>query len=79
MYHTHDRDYRARVSSNFKYVVNLGDVQNQTYFTIDTGQNGRLFHRHYGDMTDRHEKGELIKFTSEFMDNKYELTFLPKK
>lgn len=74
----YNRDFQAIISSNLKLIINLQDYQNQTYFSIDSGQSGRFFHRHYDDMQVNHERGLLIHFDSGLKE-KYTLEFKAEK
>jgi hypothetical protein len=75
-WHTYSKDYASIVSSNLKFLINLGDRE-QIYYSIDSGQNGRIFHKHYGDLTERNEKGELIKAKLTFDNTLVDIEFKP--
>jgi acyl-homoserine lactone acylase PvdQ len=59
MGHNFNKSFAADVSSNLKFVMSL---PNDIFFSIDGGQNGRIFHRHYDDRLLAHERGDLIHY-----------------
>lgn len=71
----YEKDFKGKVSSNLKFLINLHNRKEETYFSIDSGQSGRVLHRHYDDMQINHEKGKLIKFNSEIEKEKITLEF----
>ena len=75
----YEKTFESKVSSNLKFLINLYDKENETYFSIDSGQNGRIFHRHYDDMQVNHEKNRLIHFDSKFDYKKTSLEFKKSK
>jgi acyl-homoserine lactone acylase PvdQ len=71
----YEKDFKGKVSSNLKFLINLHNRKDELYFSVDSGQSGRVFHRHYDDMQVNHEKGKLIKFNPEFVKEKISLEF----
>jgi acyl-homoserine lactone acylase PvdQ len=74
----YDKKLEAKISSNLKFIINLSDYQNQIFFSIDTGQNGRIFHRHYDDFLINHERGVLVKVDPIIREHKFTLEFRNK-
>ena len=47
--------------------------------SIDVGQNGKLFHRHYDDFINSHEKADLFLVDTENIKGEFTLEFRKKK
>jgi penicillin amidase len=71
----YDKKFFGKISSNLKFIINLNDYVNQTFFSIDTGQSGRIFHRHYDDLLVNHERGILVKLDPIIREEKFTLEF----
>lgn len=78
-YRITSNNFEAVVNSNLKMVISPDDNNlMKTLISIDVGQNGKLFHKHYDDLLYSHEKANLISIDSENV-KKIDYTLLFKK
>lgn len=57
------KDFTVNVNSNYKTIMN-GLKPDGTYFSLDTGISGKVFHNNYDNLKSTHEKDMLIRFSS---------------
>jgi acyl-homoserine lactone acylase PvdQ len=50
-------------SANFKQIMQYGNTADEDYIymSLDTGQSGNLFSRHYFNLNADHNRGKLVK------------------
>ena len=69
-----DRTYHSKISSNMKCIFTVENNEN-SLFSIDTGENGKLFTIHHDYLTESHEKGILFPIKSD-SSRKFDMEFI---